>query len=168
MNSTNTRRWPRYHVHLPVFIAPNPEATDIVVPGLVCELSRSGMEIYGGVNLQPGEMMEVQFRTSGRVRVAGIIRNRSGFCFGLEFCAVHTEPEEAPDVLQSQMLAKHEAYLREMQQKITQSLHKLEMRKSRKRVEVVPTPRPPASGRRTNILPRQIESDSKTPEESIS
>ena len=168
MNSTNTRRWPRYHVHLPVFIAPNPEATDIVVPGLVCELSRSGMEIYGGVNLQPGEMMEVQFRTSGRVRIAGIIRNRSGFCFGLEFCAVHMEPEETPDVLQSQMLAKHEAYLREMQQKITQSLHRLEMRKSRKRVEGVPNPRTTASGRRRNIVPQQIESDFKNSEESIS
>jgi hypothetical protein len=126
------------------------------------------MEIYGGVNLQPGEMMEVQFQTSGKVRVAGIIRNRSGFCFGLEFCAVHTEPEETPDVLQSQILAKHEAYLREMQQKITQSLHRLEMKKSRKRVEVVPNPRTTASGRKRSIVPRQIESDLKNTEESIS
>ena len=133
MDSTNTRRWPRYHVHLPVFIAASPEATNIVVPGLVCELSRSGMELYGGVNLQPGEKMEVEFQTSGRIRVAGIIRSRSGFCFGLEFCAVRTEPGEPPDVLESFTLARHEADLREMQQKINQSLQAvLEMRKCRK------------------------------------
>jgi hypothetical protein len=94
MNPINTRRWPRYHVHLPVFIAANPGATKVVVPGMVCELSRAGMELYGGVNLQPGELMEVEFQTSGRVHVAGIVRNRSGFCFGLEFCEVRTEPED--------------------------------------------------------------------------
>ena len=132
MDLTNTRRWPRYHVNLPVFIAPDPTTTNIVVPGLVCELSRSGMEVYGGVDLQPGDMMEVEFQTSGKIRVAGIIRYRSGFCFGLEFCSVRTEPDGTPDALQSQILAKHEAHLREMQRKINQSLQALEMRKTRR------------------------------------
>lgn len=93
MNSINTRRWPRYHVHLPVLIAVNPKTPNIVVPGLICELSRSGMEIYGGVNRQPGEEMEIEFETSGgaTVRVAGIVRNRTGFCFGIEFSAVRTK-----------------------------------------------------------------------------
>ncbi len=90
MASINTRRWPRHHVRLPVFIAINSGATDIDVPGLVCELSRSGMELYGGVNLQPGDLMEVEFQTSDRIRVVGIVRNRSGFCFGLEFRALRT------------------------------------------------------------------------------
>jgi PilZ domain len=137
MNKTNTRRWPRYHVHLPVLIAANPDAADIIVPGLVSELSRSGMELYGGVNLQPGEMMEVQFQTSGRIRVAGLIRHRSGFCFGLEFCSVQTEPAETPEAIQSQMLEKQEAYLRQMQQKINQSLQALEMRKSRQEMKAL-------------------------------
>ena len=96
MDSTDTRRYPRYHMHTPVFIAV-PGATNIVVPGLVSELSRTGMELYAGVNLQPGELMEVEFRTTGRtIRVAGIVRNRSGFCFGLEFCALRIELEKAP------------------------------------------------------------------------
>jgi len=88
MASINTRRWRRYHVCLPVFIAVNTGAANTAVPGLVCELSRSGMELYGGVNLQPGDLMEVEFPTSDRIRVVGIVRNRSGFCFGLEFRAV--------------------------------------------------------------------------------
>jgi hypothetical protein len=50
------------------------------------------MEVYAGVNLQPGELIEVEFRTPGRtIRVAGTVCNRSGFCFGLEFCALRIE-----------------------------------------------------------------------------
>ncbi len=96
MDSTNTRRYPRYHMHTPVFIAV-PGATSKVVPGLLSRISRAGMELYAGVNLQPGELMEVEFRTTGRtIRVAGTVRNRSGFCFGLEFCALRIELEKAP------------------------------------------------------------------------
>ena len=83
-------------MHTPVFIAVH-GATNIVVPGLVSELNRTGMELYAGVNLQPGELMEVEFRTTGRtIRVAGTVRNRSGFCFGLEFWALRIELEKAP------------------------------------------------------------------------
>ncbi len=96
MDSTNTRRYPRYHMHTPVFIA-IPGATSKVVPGLLSRISRAGMELYAGVNLQPGELMEVELRTTGRtIRVAGTVRNRSGFCFGLEFCALRIELEKAP------------------------------------------------------------------------
>jgi PilZ domain-containing protein len=95
MDSTNTRRYPRYHMRTPVFI-PVPGAPNTVVPGLVSKLSRAGMELYAGVNLQPGELMEVEFRIPGRtIRVAGTVCNRSGFCFGLEFCALRIELENA-------------------------------------------------------------------------
>jgi len=66
----------------------------MVVPGLVSRLSRAGMEVYAGVNLQPGDVMEVEFRTAGRtIRIAAYVRNRSGFCFGLEFCGLRVELE---------------------------------------------------------------------------
>src|SRR6266550_2361203 len=84
----NTRRWPRFHVHLPVSIATGDSGSYITVPGLVSELSRGGMELYGGVQCRPGELLEVEFRTSESLRVAGIIRNRSGYCFGLEFLSL--------------------------------------------------------------------------------
>jgi hypothetical protein len=96
MDLTNTRRYLRYHMHTPVLVAV-PGATSKVVPGLVSKISRAGMELYAGVNLRPGELMEVEFRTTGRtIRVAGMVRNRSGFCFGLEFLALRIELEEAP------------------------------------------------------------------------
>jgi hypothetical protein len=102
MDSTSTRRWPRFHVHLPVFVAVDPGVTDIVVPGLVCELSRSGVELYGGVNRQPGEEVEIDFpMSSGRIiRIVGIVRSRTGFCFGVEFSAVRTSHGMSPDALE--------------------------------------------------------------------
>jgi hypothetical protein len=81
----NTRRWPRFHVHLPVLIAAETADSEIAIPGMVSAISRSGMEVYGGVPLRPGDLMEVEFRTAGTVRIAGVVRNRSGYCFGMEF-----------------------------------------------------------------------------------
>lgn len=78
----STRRWPRYHASLPVLIAGKSKKP---IPGLACEISQGGMALYGGVDLQPGDIMEVEFQTSGKLRMAGVVRNRSGFCFGLEF-----------------------------------------------------------------------------------
>ena len=84
-NPINTRRWPRFHVHLPVLIAAETADSQIAIPGMVSAISRSGMEVYGGVPLRPGDLMEVEFRTAHTVRIAGIVRNRSGYCFGMEF-----------------------------------------------------------------------------------
>jgi hypothetical protein len=83
--SANTRRWPRFQVHLPVLIAAETADSQIAIPGMVSALSRAGMEVYGGVPLRPGDLMEVEFKASSSVRVTGIVRNRSGYCFGLEF-----------------------------------------------------------------------------------
>jgi hypothetical protein len=43
------------------------------------------MALYGGVPLQPGDLMEVEFQTFNRLRVAASVRDRNGYCFGLEF-----------------------------------------------------------------------------------
>jgi hypothetical protein len=80
------RRWPRHQVALPVRIATGDNASTIA--GLATEISRVGMALYGGVPLEPGDLMAVEFPTSSPVCVAGIVRNRSGFCFGLEFLSV--------------------------------------------------------------------------------
>lgn len=138
MHAINTRRWPRYHVRLPVIIVPRSRTDEsILVPGLVSEVSRAGMELYGGVDLHPGDVMDVEFQTPGGVRVAGIVRNRSGFCFGLEFRTVLEEPEFPPDSLESLFLQRHEEFLRQAQKKINRSVQMtLEMRKFREEIEL--------------------------------
>jgi hypothetical protein len=72
-------------VKLPVRIITASDISTIVVPGLTTEISQGGMALYGGVPLQPGDLMAVEFQTSNRLRVAASIRDRNGFCFGLEF-----------------------------------------------------------------------------------
>lgn len=81
----NTRRWPRYEAHIPVLISFKSKVLKRAVPGLASEISQSGMTLYGGASLQPGDVIEVEFRTPSKHRVVGIVRNRSGYCFGLEF-----------------------------------------------------------------------------------
>ncbi|HXM23301.1 MAG TPA: PilZ domain-containing protein [Terriglobales bacterium] len=85
MAPANTRRWPRHQVKLPVRIIRANDISEITVPGLTTEISRGGMALYGGVPLQPGDLMEVEFQTSSRLRVAASVRDRIGYCFGLEF-----------------------------------------------------------------------------------
>ncbi|HXY14829.1 MAG TPA: PilZ domain-containing protein [Terriglobales bacterium] len=96
----NTRIAPRYHVRLPVLISAEGDSSKMSVPGLACEISQRGMALYGGIDLLPGDLMAVEFQNSARVRISGIIRNRSGFCFGLEFLEATTSPEMISEVLQ--------------------------------------------------------------------
>lgn len=88
MSSTQTRIWPRHQVDLPVRIAPANHVSEIRVPGLATELSRTGVAIYAGIDLGLGDLMEVEFESSRRLRVVAAVRNRSGYCFGLAFVAV--------------------------------------------------------------------------------
>jgi hypothetical protein len=48
-------------------------------------MSEGGMTLYAGVPLKPGDLMDLEFQMPGGTRVAAIVRNRTGFCFGLEF-----------------------------------------------------------------------------------
>ncbi len=43
------------------------------------------MTLYAGLALKPGDFMDLEFQTPGRTRISAIVRNRTGYCFGLEF-----------------------------------------------------------------------------------
>jgi hypothetical protein len=97
-----------------VLIAAETADSQIAIPGMVSALSRAGMEVYGGVPLRPGDLMEVEFKTSGGVRVTGIVRNRSGYCFGLEFLRAMVsdlDPENILATESSEELLSHWAGL---------------------------------------------------------
>ena len=98
MTPENTRRWQRHPVQLPVRIITANDVSEIAIPGLTTEISRGGMALYGGVPLQPGDLMQVEFETSDRVRVAASIRDRNGYCFGLEFLGLlPSDTTEVPE-----------------------------------------------------------------------
>jgi hypothetical protein len=160
----NTRRWPRHQVKLPVRIITADEASEITVPGLTTEISQGGMSLYGGVPLQPGDLMEVEFQTSNRLRVAASVRDRNGYCFGLEFVgllpnenaalggiaeveslASGRKPVDSPvgvvrdeDQILALFLKRHEAYLREKEMEIKRWRCEIqEIRQSRREIEML-------------------------------
>jgi hypothetical protein len=59
--------------------------TRTVIPGRGTEISEGGMALCAGIDLKLHDLMEVEFLTPSRACVTGIVRNRSGYCFGLEF-----------------------------------------------------------------------------------
>ncbi len=160
MAPANTRRWPRHQVKLPVRIITVNEISEIAVPGLTTEISRCGMALYGGVPLQPGDLMAVEFQTSKRLRVAASIRDRNGYCFGLEFLGLlpsdsaeaemagapmgwpeverimPVQPVAREDELMALFLKKHEAYLHQKELEIKRLRREIqEIRKSRREIE---------------------------------
>jgi hypothetical protein len=81
----NTRRWSRHPVELPVRVFPRGGDSKLTVQGRGIEMSEGGMTLYAGVPLKPGDLMDLEFQMPAGTRVAAIVRNRTGFCFGLEF-----------------------------------------------------------------------------------
>ncbi len=85
--SPSARRWQRHPVDLPVRVSVTNGFSTTMVPGLGTELSEGGMELYAGIWLKPGDLLEVEFDIPYRLRMMAVVRHRSGFCFGLEFIA---------------------------------------------------------------------------------
>lgn len=57
----------------------------MVVPGRATEISPGGICFCAGIELKPGDLLEVEFQEPTCTRVMGVIRNRSGYSYGMEF-----------------------------------------------------------------------------------
>ena len=86
-SATNTRRWQRHPMDLPVRILPCSRLPAIGMTGRGTELSHGGMALYTGVDMEPDDLIEVEFPTSPPLKVMTTVCNRSGHYFGLEFLA---------------------------------------------------------------------------------
>jgi hypothetical protein len=161
MAPPNTRRWPRHQVKLPVRIITPHDTSEVIVPGLTTEISQGGMALYGGVPLQPGDLMEVEFQTAQRLRVAASVRDRNGYCFGLEFVGLMPNPENseaqplvvegnvrpvstavgavmAEDEMLALFLQRHEAYVHQKELEIKRLRYEIqEIRRSRREIEML-------------------------------
>lgn len=85
MIPTNTRRWPRHEVDLPVGVVLQCGPSRTLVPGRGTEISEGGMSVYAAVDLKPYDLMEIEFQQPSRTQITGIVRSRIAYCFGLEF-----------------------------------------------------------------------------------
>jgi len=83
--SSNTRRWDRLPVDLPVRVVTSKGFSTTVVEGRGTEMSQGGMVLYAGILLNPGDLLEIEIDTPTPSRIPAIVRSKNGFCFGLEF-----------------------------------------------------------------------------------
>lgn len=80
-----TRRWERLPVDINVRVVTSKGFSSTVVQGRGTELSEGGMQLYAGILLNPGDLLEIEFDTPVHSKVPAIVRSRNGYCFGLEF-----------------------------------------------------------------------------------
>ena len=101
MNPTNTRRWPRHEVDLPIGVVLQCGPSRTLVPGRGTEISEGGMSVYAAVDLKPYDLMEIEFQQPSRTQMTGIVRNRVAYCVGLEFLtplSALREPASRPQI----------------------------------------------------------------------
>jgi len=97
-----TRRWQRHKVDVPIrVIVHRPEKTTLY-DGRGNELSEGGMALTAGVELIPGDTVDIEFTPpySGLpIRHTGIVRNRTGYRYGVEFLSDSSEDVEQTERL---------------------------------------------------------------------
>lgn len=90
------RRWQRYKLDLPLRIIVHRDKTTIV-NGRGSDISEGGILIFAGVELKDGDEIFVEFTPpySGEpIRVRGVVRNRAGYKYGVEFLWLNAEEHE--------------------------------------------------------------------------
>ena len=99
------RRWHRSKLNLPLrVVVPKIDKTTIV-SGRGTEISEGGLAVFAGTELKLGEAIFVEFTPpySGKpLRVAAIVRNRSGYIYGVEFKS--DTPEENQQIANFRVL----------------------------------------------------------------
>ncbi len=87
------RRWTRHKLDVPIRVIVHLEEKSRVISGRGKEISEGGMAVFAGVELRLGDKIEVEFTPpyGGPIRVQGIIRNRNGYSYGVEFFAMSEE-----------------------------------------------------------------------------
>jgi len=84
-SQSQPRRWIRQTVDLPVKVGIYNDSDTVLVPGRVTELSEGGMSLYAGMSLKPGDLLEVEFELPVPQTLQAVVRNRTGYNFGVEF-----------------------------------------------------------------------------------
>ncbi|HYM05713.1 MAG TPA: PilZ domain-containing protein [Terriglobales bacterium] len=113
----NTRRWPRKPVDLQVLVVLRDGESKVFVPGRLTEISKGGLALCAGINLQPGDPLEIEL-PAPYSRVKGTIRSRDGYCFGVEFATSLSATARPASRNLALFHQRHQAYLRESEEEI--------------------------------------------------
>jgi PilZ domain len=100
------RRWPRDSLDVPIRVIVHNASKTRVFVGRGNELREGGLSLTAGVELNPGDEAEVEFTPpySGLpIRIRGIVRNRKGYRYGVEFLAGSDREAEQVDHLRTML-----------------------------------------------------------------
>ncbi len=92
------RRYPRYKLEVPVRVIARRVHKTSIVQGRGNELNEGGMAIFAGMELTVDEEVAVEFTppySGDPIRVRAVVRNRSGYTYGVEFIADSHEDRAA-------------------------------------------------------------------------
>lgn len=97
------RRWTRHKLDVPIRVIVHNQEKSRVIAGRGKEISEGGMAVFAGVELRLGEKIEIEFTPpyGMPIRVQGIVKNRNGYCYGVEFFAVDDEQMTEKDRLRT-------------------------------------------------------------------
>jgi hypothetical protein len=92
-----TRRWPRYRLDVPLRVIVHGPGKTTVIVGRGNELNEGGMALTAGVELKLGDQTEIEFTPPYAglpIRIRGVVRNRKGYRYGMEFVAESDQEQE--------------------------------------------------------------------------
>ncbi len=82
------RRWKRLPISVPLRVIVHRRESTVRVNGRGTELNEGGMCVFAGVEVRVGDQVEIEFTppyASVPMRLWGLVRNRSGYYYGIEF-----------------------------------------------------------------------------------
>ena len=95
------RRWQRHKLDLPVRLVVQRDGnTTNILDARGSEVSEGGILVFAGAELKTGDEIGVEFTppfSSEPVRVRGIVRNRAGYKYGVEFLCNSPEEKETAE-----------------------------------------------------------------------
>ncbi len=101
------RRWPRYRINVPVrLVVQRPDKT-VIVSGRGMELNEGGMALFAGVELKPGQLVEIEFTPpyGQPLRVRSTVRDRSGYNYGTEFLLLNGDDKQQAEQIRQVLQA---------------------------------------------------------------
>jgi hypothetical protein len=97
-----TRRWRRRKLDVPIRVIIRRSDKTSLFDGRGNELSEGGMALTAGVELLPGDTIDIEFTPpySGLpIRHTGVVRNRTGYRYGIEFLTNSSKDAEQTERL---------------------------------------------------------------------
>jgi hypothetical protein len=83
-----SRRFRRYKLDVPVRVVVHTDEKTRIIDGRGNELNEGGMAVQAGVELEVGDVVDVEFTpayTGEPLRARAAVRNRNGYRYGVEF-----------------------------------------------------------------------------------